>query len=64
MKRKKKETLIREIENAVCFALHSNVCYLRNFCGLSQEMADELAKHYSAIMEIISEFKKRGRKWN
>jgi hypothetical protein len=56
--KEQKEKLIREIKNAVYFSIYSNVCYLLNFCGLSQEMADELTKHCNAIRKIVSEFEK------
>ncbi len=53
----KKEYLIIQIQNAIGLDIHNNVCFLLNFCGMTQEMATELAKHYNAIDEIIEDFK-------
>lgn len=54
--KQQKEYLTTKILNAVSLDIHSNVCYLLNFCGLPQETATELSKHYNAINEIISKF--------
>lgn len=57
-KSEKKNELCRQIKNAVSLEIHSNVCYMLNFCDLPQETATELSVHYNAINKIISEFEK------
>ena len=54
-----KKRLVIQIKNAISLDIYSNVCYLLNFCGMSQDTATELAKHYNAINEIISDFAKQ-----
>lgn len=57
--KEQKKHLVIQIKNAISLGIHSNVCYLLNFCGMSQKMATELANHYNAINEIISDFEKQ-----
>lgn len=57
--KEQKKRIINRIKNAVGLDIHSNVCYLLNFYGMSQEMADELSEHYNAINKIISDFEEQ-----
>lgn len=54
-----RDKLVMDIENAVSLGIHSNVCYLLNFCNLPKEMATELCSHYNAITEILYEWQKK-----
>lgn len=54
----KKHELCRKIRNAVCLEIHSNVCYLLNFCDMPQELATELSEHYNAIDKKIKAWEK------
>lgn len=53
-----KTNLVRHIKSDL-FDIHSNVCYLLNFCGLTQEEANKLSQHYNAIDEIITNYSKK-----
>lgn len=55
-KEEKKKHLCNKIKNAINLDIHSNVCYLLNFCDMPQEMATKLSEYYNAIYEIITEF--------
>lgn len=55
-KEEKKNYLCRQIKNAIYNDIHSNVCYMLNFCDMPQEMATELYEHYNAIKSIIKEW--------
>lgn len=55
-RKKQRDKLVNEIKSAVYLNIHGNVCYLLNFCGLPQETADELSKHYNAIYKLIKEW--------
>ena len=57
--KEQKKRIVNRIKNAVGLDIHSNVCYLLNFYGMSQKMADKLAKHYNAINKIISDFEEQ-----
>lgn len=56
-KSEKKNELCRKISNAIYLDIHSNVCYMLNFCDMPQEIATELSEHYNAIKKIIYEWK-------
>lgn len=57
-KNEKKNELCRKIRNAIYMDIHSNVCYMLNFCDMPQELATELSEHYNAINQKIKEFEK------
>lgn len=38
--------------------IHSDVCFLLNFGGLTQEEATDMANHYNAIRDIFSKYRK------
>lgn len=54
----RKADLVRHIKTDI-FDIHSNTCYLLNFCGLTHEEANELSNHYNAIREIINNYSKK-----
>ena len=47
----------KNISNSIYF-IHSDVCHLLNFGGLTQEEASDMASHYNAIRDTISKYRK------
>lgn len=40
------------------YLIHSDVCHLLNFGGLTQEEASDMASHYNAISDTIDKYSK------
>ena len=48
---------IKGITNEI-YSIHSHVCFLLNFGGLTQEEATDMANHYNAIRDIFRKYRK------
>lgn len=57
-------TMLDKVNNAIkrianeTYGIHSDVCFLLNFGGLTQEEATDMANHYNAIRDILKKYRK------
>ena len=57
-------TMLDQVNNAIkritneTYGIHSDVCFLLNFGGLTQEEATDMANHFNAIRDILRKYRK------